>query len=898
MKGNISAIKEKYINDTTQACYGNKRLIELFANIPEMTIDTYKKTAIIYATKKYDEVLTTNQTLPHGFYSILENSIKKNGLLSTLRIYKKDLELICKVMDMDFKDLKDILLNLKPNPKEDFEHEEKAQTSRAKLKEIIRRATSKFKEAYIKNIISEKTESLKATTIKITRSNTQKLLSSASFLNYILSTPALRKRIENIICDKLDIVIDENILSRIILATTRKNYKNELTEILGIKKPNVYNEFEKEKYISRLDRNFAPKLNKLFSDASKEEKELIIKILEYKVKCKQSNSTQDSEEFNRIKQFIKRVDMSLLEEISTVMYKANASISIKNNEFIFEVPNRLTQEQKEECLEYNKTLKKLRSIHNALYNLYKQQVYILNNFMTTTIPLSQTEEDTYEIDKDKWLDSEKTKTLIENINLSAINSLTPEAFKVLKKFLIEDGLLWAYLAGNIDINEITKIINNFSAIYSCVDLKKITIENISEIIKNANLYDYIDDISIALIGLDRLSKIINYNQFSGLAVTTEDIKKRIRKVIDLCIRSERTRTSSLPFNCDVKLADYSLMRYHNNDPEVFTCGVDTKTCFFVSVNENDFFFFSLLHKDGYVIRITDKNNNLIARASCFRKNNILMINGIRCLNNKVIPENQEDLESMKKIVDLIELMAKKMINLTTNSDCPIDYVVCNKAGILENDYFSQRFQPVNPVLFREPINIYSGYHWDTFVHLYDNEEEQFLQEVSIEPSKSFTTDFGEHYPALMITSRDYKDLVSPRDISLQDQEDTYERPRNYPVEYIKDEIDENILAQINRLRALACFTGSKEEQERKKSEFRLLKDSSNIKSIIIGDDWASITLPNNNIINIFANESRQSYLELDYFMKYIKGKKSSSKTNVPTDEIDDIKIYELNIPKK
>jgi len=173
-------------------------------------------------------------------------------------------------MDMDFKDLKDILLNLKPNPKEDFEHEEKAQTSRAKLKEIIRRATSKFKEAYIKNIISEKTESLKATTIKITRSNTQKLLSSASFLNYILSTPALRKRIENIICDKLDIVIDENILSRIILATTRKNYKNELTEILGIKKPNVYNEFEKEKYISRLDRNFAPKLNKLFSNASKE----------------------------------------------------------------------------------------------------------------------------------------------------------------------------------------------------------------------------------------------------------------------------------------------------------------------------------------------------------------------------------------------------------------------------------------------------------------------------------------------------------------------------------------------------------------------------------------------------------------------------------------------------
>lgn len=891
MKSNISAIKENYISTNTLACSGNKRLIELFANIPEMTIDTYKKTAIIYATKRYEEILTTNQTLPHGFYSILENSIKQNGLLSTLRLYKKDLDLICQVMDMDFKNLKDILINLRPNQNKDLVHEEKAQEARAKLKEIIRRATSKFKESYIKSIISEKTESLKATTIKIPKINHQKILSSNSFLSYILSTPALRKRIENIICDKLDIVIDESTLKQIILVTTQKNYKNELTEILGIKKPTAYDAFLKEKYINRLDRNFAPKLNTIFSNASLEEKELITKVLEYKVKCKENNANQDSEEFNRIKKFIKKVDMSLLEEISIVMYKANASISIENNEFVFNVPSRLTKKQKEECLEYNKTLKKLRSIHNAIYDLYKQQIYILNNFMTTTTPLSQTEEDIYEIDKDKWLNPDKIKILIENINQDAINSLSPDAFIKLKKYLNEDGLLWAYLAGNIELNEITKIINNFNAIYTCVNSEKITIENISEIIKNANLYDYIDDISVALIGLDRLSKIINYNQFSGVAVTSEDIKKRIRKVIDLCVRSERKRTSSLPFNCDVKLDDLTLKRYHNNDPDIFTCGVDTKTCFFVSVNENDFFFFSLLHKDGYTIKITDKDNNLIARASCFRKNNVLMINGIRCINNKVIPENQEDLATMKKIVNLIELMAKKMINLTTNSDCPIDYVICNKAGILENDYFSQKFQPVNPILFREPINVYSGYHWESFVHLYDNEEEQFLQEVSVEPSKSFTTDFGEHYPALMITSRDYKDLVSPRDISLEDEEDTYTRPRRYPVEYISDEIDEIILDRINRLRALACFTGSKEEQERKKSEFRLLKDTSNIKSIIIGDDWASITLLNNNIVTIFANDNKQAYLELEYFTK------NSKKPSLPQISDEDIKIYELNIKK-
>lgn len=894
MKKGLSEAEKQYLEHIDNYTNSNPRLKELFSSIPNMTIETYKKTAIIYATKKYEEVVTANQTIPHGFYAIIEESIIKDGVLKTLRTYKKDLELICETMEMDIKDLQKIFLDLRPIQNPTLVQKEAAQKAHAKLKEIIRKSTSKYKETYIKRIITEKTEQLKNTTIKAQSSQSSNIFSGEMFLNYILSNPILKKRIESIIFEKLGLVVDENKLKEIITATSKKNYKNDLTAILGIKKPIAYEEFLKTKYINRLHKNFAPKLNSIYADASIEQKSLIVKILKYKVKCKKNNSNQDSEEFNQIKPLIKKVNMALLEEISSVMVQASSDVELVDGQITFNAKNKLNDDDIKECSNYNQSLKKIRSLHNDIYTLYKEQIILLTSFLAKTIDFSTTEEETYEIDKDKWLDYEKIRNLIESINISAINNMSEQAFRFLKNFLINEGLLWAYLANNIQLKDILKIINNFQATYACLSLKDLTIDNISEIIKNANLYDYIDDLSVGLVGLDILSKIINYNQFSGVTLTPEDIKKRIRKVIDLSVRAERTPKSSLPFNCDVKYGDYSLRRYHNNDPEIFTSGIDTKTCFFVSVNENDFFFFSLLHKDGYVIKIVDKDNNLIARATCFRKNNVLMINGIRCLNNKVIPESQEDLEQFANIVKLIELMAKKIINLTTSDACPIDYVVCNKAGILENDFFSNRFENINSDLFREPINVYSA-EWQEFVHLYDSEEEQLLQEVPYAPDKSFTTDFGNHYPAIMITSRNNMALTSPRHISLEDQPDTYIRPRKHPEEYISDEIDENILVRINRIRALACFTGSKEEQERKKAEYRLLKKTNDIKSIIIGEDWLAITLKNDKIISIFANENRQAYVEFNYYVERFKQKNDYTLEESIVDH--DIKVYEPNFKK-
>ena len=175
----------------------------------------------------------------------------------------------------------------------------------------------------------------------------------------------------------------------------------------------------------------------------------------------------------------------------------------------------------------------------------------------------------------------------------------------MKKFLIEDGLLWAYVAENIDLNTFSKIINNFDAIASIYPEDMVCISKLHEIIKTANMHDYTTDIIIGLVGQEIAAKVINYNQFSGVTVTDEVIHKRLRKLIDLAVRSEYINKSSLPFRCDVSLGDYKLQRYRNNDPSIFASGIDTKTCFFISVNENDFFFYSLINKNGFVLKIVN-----------------------------------------------------------------------------------------------------------------------------------------------------------------------------------------------------------------------------------------------------------------------------------------------------
>lgn len=844
----------------------NDRIRELFTTRPKIEIDVYKKTAIYSALKSYEEQNDIAPAIPHAFYATLEHELETNGLIKTCKKYEKEIELIISLMKMDKKYFLDILKILKsPNRMNQALQLEKRQ----ELKEIIRKAMSKHKENYIRQIVDQKIELLNQHTRKIAANKSEHLLDLSIFENIIMSNRDFKDSIIEIIQEKTGYKINDNQLRYFILQLLSKNYPEIYNSILNITIPESYKTFIDTRALNRLQRNYAPLLNSALQNEPYETKEKILRIIIAKQEIQdlsQKNKSlilsnqgesedKDQTEYEKRQQFEKMIlelqaitdknVSSIIEPITTILAESDVElILLPTGKFEFKLKRKLTEEEKQECKAYEEATKKMRTIHNIIFDVYKEQNKSLVSLTKkTTNPLA-INEDQYEIDTTYWLTKEKILAIINKIDLKKIDIMSDKNFNLLKKFLIEDGLLWAYIADNIDLNTLSKIINNFESIVAVTPIKDISIINLHEIIKTANMNDYTSDLIIGLVGQEIATKVINYNQFSGVAITDELIHKRLRKLIDLSVRSEYINKSSLPFRCDVKLDGYQLQRYRNNDPSIFASGIDTKTCFFISVNENDFFFYSLLNKNGFVLKIVNEKNELVARASCFRKNNVFMINGIRCKNNKVHPESREDTEEMKTIVKLIELFAQKLIERTSQDECPIDYVVCNKAGILENAFFEDRFEQINADLFTEPLNIYDE-DWQEFIHLYDNQE-QMLQEVPHSPNKSFTTDFGNHFPALLIASRDYRPLFSPRDIAYNDQPATYERPKRDIEEYIGLEITDEILARINRIKALSCFIGPEEVQLKKQKEFKLIKKS-DIKSIEIGDDWYTLLKTDDSI---------------------------------------------------
>lgn len=823
IKGDEQAL---YLQHLAVMFSNNKKVKELFNEVPVMSKDVYTKTTTLYANIIYEEAILHGDGIPHGFCQVLEDSIEQIGLERTLEKFNDKINLVCQVMKIDIEDL--IALFKKISNYNSMYTVDKKEAI-LELRNIFKKFNVKFKGEFSKRIIEEKNRLLNETIIKVPQNNDYLLPSKKDFLQMTFSNAEIKKRVISIIYELFSKKLDDNDFNDIILAVLDKNCLQKMIDIVELDEPKKYVPLKQRKNSKRLKLNFEKILNDMAKLLSDEEKLILLNNINDK--C---NSLCDDPA--KLKVLLEHENLNLIEQISVLLKNSNSVLKLENGSFTFADKVTLTDEELEEGLQYESNIEELKKIEVNIKSFYHSQRTVYLSFMQKTDEQLKAN-DADIIDVNRWLNINKMDNLIPLIIFDKIDLMNDEVFNALKKFLINDGFLWAYLAGNIDKDFVANVINSFSNIYDNFR-ELINIDSLFELKRKLSLFHYSSDLSIGLIGLENLEKIINYNQFSGVNVTDELIFQRIRKVVDLAVKSENITSSSLPFNCFIQNGDYNLQRYQNNDPSIFTSGIDTKTCFFISANENDFFFYSLLSKDGYVIKILN-NGKFIARATCFRKNNILMINGIRFLNNKTVPENKEQVQLFKDIVRLIKLMAKKMIELTTNDACPIDYVVCNKAGILENNVFEDEFEILNADLFKEPINIYSD-DWEKFVHTYDNESEQMLQEVSVTPNHSFTTDFGDYYPACLIESRNNMGLLSPRDISYSDQDATYDRPRLAPLEYINEEIDKNILFRINRLRALECFRGTKEEQSIKQANYHLINDSDSIRNVILGEDWCII----------------------------------------------------------
>lgn len=850
---------ERYQNEIAQLS-DDPQIIALFSEIPQMDEKTYNKTAYFAAEKEYEKYISDGNGIPQGFYTILEDSIASNGVLRTIKNYKNQIDIICKISGLTTQDIIKLLKTIDNKELAEGIMASKVK-ARADLRELIRKTIATHKENFIKTIVERKQEEYQKRLKQVVRKEESNEAFINDFIERIEKHPQNLEGLRKIIEKKLNIQITLEQASQILRFAFQKNPVDNIASFLGI----TEEEESYGKYAQRLTDKFEPIINAnptiLLNDAKKA---LVIEYLNILVQIKKENGTSTELSSYRLK--FTKDELELFEQISVFMNKCNARVTLKNNKIVFTYDKRIIEQYKSN-LSISKKKKIIKSIQRQIYSAYLKEQKAIEQITQQSPSRSNVVKLTYEyvIDEIKWLNIELIKDLIDKIDIS---NLSEKEYIELYKLLNEKGLLWAYIAGNLPLETMTMIINNFKAIYESMPNEEINIDNIDKIIRQANLFDFADNISLAIYGPKILSKIINYNQFSGVTVTKEVIQKRIRQAVDLAKKSENTPHSSLPYDIDCHIGSYTLSRYQNNDPEAVICGVETKTCFFISVNDNDFFFYTLLNKNGMIIKITDDNNNLIARAACFKNNNVLFINGIRLYNNQVLPESKDDVEKFKKILSLFELMSKKLIESTTSDDCPIDYVICNKAGLLENAMFDFKYEKIDPRIIYNPLDT-NHPDWEEFVHMYDHEEEQLLQQVPFDPS-GFQTDYGNNYPPILIYSRKNMGLLSPRDIKFIDQEPIYKRTRRPIKQYIKEEIDDEIIDRINRIRALNVLNNTpKPELREAKESFTLIGNSNDIKNLIIGEDWFIALKEDDTYVFISTNYNKDALREAQIFMHKI-----------------------------
>ena len=848
------------LNKITSILPDNNRLKELFSTLPKSSKEVYELSSIYYVNRQYDELYRDSDTIHRNLVDQLEDCVNNHKIFKTIEIFSNILKSIEGNTNYSFNYLKRLIYAMRKDNKDDKARQE----AKIELISIFREYKAKVKENFIRGNLDKRIAEILPYIKKKKNTDRKKRTMDVNQFKYYVTVTDFKYDIQKAIKENLNIyVIDDILFNRLLETVFAHNPIEAISNIIKLKEPQNYVIYEQNRDFKTLKSNYEKALNESVKNEPLEYKWLILELMQYLIKCHKNNVNPDNKEILKDREQIKQSDLSLLNTIVDHASGCNCSIKLDaNNKFVFINNQALSKTEEEKCVMYKNRLNQIKSFHNKLFKYYKKLNELFN--------ISKDEEEEEDlIDITPWFKAEKINNLVSLIDQEQLNNLTSEEFNKLKDLLLEKGILWAYISDNIDIQTISKIINNYAKINKTCQIANLDINNLQQLIKQANLYNYANDLLIGLIGIENAAKVISFNQFVPGPITDDVIRLRLRKIIDLAVRSERINKSSLPFNCNTKKGDYTLLRYHNNNPDIFTSGIDTKTCFFVSINENDFFFYSLLSKNGYVVKVVNKEGELIARASCFRRNNVLMINGIRLRNNKMKANNQEETNEMKTIVDLITIMANKMIELTTNDNCPIDYVVCNKAGILESDLFDNRFEKVDSRFFGVPLNTL-GESWEKFVHTYDNEDENFFQEVSVDPEKCFTTDFGNHYPAFLIASRNNMGLTSPRDMRYDEEDDIYERPRK-PVEtYLKDEINSDIIALINRIKALSCFNGTKEEQEQNISNYHLLRNIDDIKDVVLGDDWYIITRNDDSKEIVLANQNnKKSLIEISGYTSII-----------------------------
>lgn len=758
---------DKFITDIIDCCDKSdtfkKRLKDLLKPLPIITISSYRKIYEIEAEEQWKQLKSKNRDLFSSFFQRMYIQLEIYGIEKVEKDYNNNLHIMAEVLGKDYDDIRSKIISLnyflKSNDTKNIE----------KIKEDLKQYYKKFvilsKKRFVNEYVDDKLNSIKKYFSKISSNKILKQMTENEFINVIKSRDNLYGKLLNGVNVNFNINLSNLDFERMIISILNKQ-DEETYKILNIKKPEFYDDIKQMKSFRRLRANYVRKIREN------------IKPELYGICEKYLNNPLENK---NLKSYFSQEQILFLNDIINLMKESKSIVDFNNDMLFLSEYKEFTKENKKELEKFNYDISIFNEIKKIIFDMYIREKETYNELYKIVEEDVNNKElsgdiifndSNFELTDFSYAFDEKIiKNFISKLEEESFLSLNNYEYMKLKDLLISDKLLAPMLYDNLNQAKLYELINNFHNIYSIIDYSLINKSNLNLIFKKLNVYKYANGKQINMLGLEVVEKIINSNQFMDVKVTDDDIKERLVKAEDLLNRAENVTLSTVPY-IDVNKNGVYISRYLNNDPKILTSGIDTNSCFKLSANDNDFLYYTILNKNGFVIKFTNKDGKLLGKAIGIRRNNILEINGIRNSDNSNLIASKEQYTQYKNMLEAFDLYASKIIEETKDTNTPIDFVVSNKAGLLESSEFNDRYEILGSHLFDNPIDTTND-DWYKFVHTYDGCKKNYLQQAS--DNTIFTTDFG-HYPVVMIKKRDGKNLERLFDISYDDPEAIYERP--------------------------------------------------------------------------------------------------------------------------
>ena len=384
-----------------------------------------------------------------------------------------------------------------------------------------------------------------------------------------------------------------------------------------------------------------------------------------------------------------------------------------------------------------------------------------------------------------FLDLEESFLSLDGINIDSI--IDDKNYKFTKDFLINNGIIWLLLFMNhsypdslydsgFNKKNVLKIIDEIPKIVELLNIIPVSY-NYLDVYELSKLSEIIDSKLIYILGMDIIKSLYNNREYTG-----EDIEIILRIAKELAIQMIKKDRQTVPY-INGEYLNYRYYLYDNSDLTIFESGPNCDSCFKVDGNFNDAMHYSLLDKNGFVMKITDSYNNFIGRAFGMRCGNYIYINQLRtiydCGGNSY--DGISETEKNDIIATFVSACQCFLDNQENNND-EIDFIFVTKSYIFK-DYESNVSEDIKDKIGEDPMDNESK-DWFDFINNTENLQED---------KESFSTDYRNY--DLICIAKSNKELNSDN-IKRKDVEAIYKRSRS---KIIVDKVDLN---RINRIKAI------------------------------------------------------------------------------------------------